>query len=365
LKRILIEKQRYPDLFFTDSDLFFTVLPVTGDCVYKLKKTLGTILKGLVTITVIILLVRKLGWEEIASTILTARPFWLVAALAAFLLSAFLGVFQWSILLRNRGIELTFGRTCRLYFIGMFFNNFVLGGIVGDAMKVTSLQTRNRKGKAGLAATFLDRFAGLWAMCGFAVGGSCILLRNGALSDEKMAIAVISLFAAFVLFIGILVFLMARPVQKVVFFLVDSVSISGKKRVRSVLSEMLIDAHDTHILFKVALLSTVIQLLRIGVHILSAHSLGLLTGNNFHFFFIFVPIIAMLMTLPLPFGVKEAAGGILFSLAGFPTGAAYVMGFLASLVGLAASFIGGLFYILDHTFIKETHENNISRHPAS
>lgn len=351
--------------YFLLNLVLYRLITNTGERVYTTRKIFFTSLKVLVTIAVIALLIRKLGWEEIVSTIVTAQPSWLAAALAAFLFSALLGVFQWQILLHNRGIELPFGRTCRLYFIGMFFNNFVLGGIVGDAMKVTSLQVRDGKGKAGLAATFLDRFAGLWAMCGFAVGGSIILLGQGALSNEKMAVAVFSLFGAFLLFAGILIFLMAKPVQKIVFVFVDKMSISGKKRIRAILSEMLIEAHDTHILFKVALLSTCIQLLRIGVHILAAHSLGLLSGSNFHFFLIFVPIIAMLMTLPLPFGVRETAGGMLFSLAGFPTGAAYVMGFLASLVGLAASFIGGLFYITDHNLFKETHENIIGRHPAA
>ena len=111
--------------------------------------------------------------------------------------------------------------------------------------------------------------------------------------------------------------------------------------------------HDLHILVEVGTLSAVIQLLRIGVHLLCAHALGLLSPGNFHYFFIFVPLIAMLMTLPLPFGVREAAGGTLFALAGFPEGAAYVMGFLASLVGIAASFFGGLFYITDHTISRE------------
>ncbi len=329
------------------------------------RNTLKTLLKGLVTFIIIALLINKLGWNGIVDTVVTAKPFWLAASLGLFIISTFLGVVQWRLLLHNRGIPLPFGRSCRLYMIGMFFNNFVLGGIVGDVLKIASIRSRDGKGKAGLAATFLDRFAGLWAMCGFAVAGSIILLYHGTITNGKIDTAAIALFAAFLLFAGILVFLVCKPVQRVSFSLLDSLPFSGKVRLHEIISEMLIEAHEIHLLFRVAVLSTVIQLLRIGVHILVACSLGLLTIDNFHYFFIFVPIIAMLMTLPLPLGVREAVGGTLFSLAGFPTNAAYVMGFLASLVGLAASFIGGLFYITDRTLFKEQHENTIDRRPAS
>ena len=108
---------------------------------------------------------------------------------------------------------------------------------------------------------------------------------------------------------------------------------------------MLIEAQDYKLLASVAALASVTQFMRVGVHVLTAASLGLLTVENFQYFFIFVPIIAMLMTIPLPFGVREAAGGTLFALAGFPREAAYVMGFLASLIGIAASMLGGVFFV--------------------
>ena len=259
---------------------------------------------------------------------------------------------QWRVLLKNRGIPLSFGRAFRLYFVGMFFNNFIMGGIVGDAVKIASIKSRDGKGMAGLAATFLDRFAGLWAMSGFAVSGSLVLLHKGSLSNGKIGTAALALFVTFIMFAGIMIFLVNKPIQNFFFKLSDSLSILRKVRVRDVVSEMLIEAHDINVLAKVAVLSAVIQFFRIGVHILVAASLGLLSASNFQYFFIFVPIIAMLMTIPLPFGVRETAGGALFTLAGFPIDAAFIMGFLASLIGLAASFLGGLFFITDRVIVQ-------------
>jgi len=303
------------------------------------------LLKFAVTALVIVILVGKLGWRDIISTVMQADMRWLMAAMGIFLISGILGVVQWKILLKNRGIPLSFFRAFRLYFIGMFFNNFIFGGIVGDAVKVASIRSQNGKGMAGLAATFLDRFAGLWAMCGFAIFGSIILLKQGFIADRRIGLAMGAVFVTFVAFAGILMFLVAKPLQNLFFSLVDRLPVKGKERIKGIVSEMLIEAHDRHLLVSISLLSIGIQFLRITVHIVTAGALGLLTGGSYHYFLIFVPIIAMLMTIPLPFGVREAAGGALFALAGFPADAAFVLNFLTSLIGISASILGGVFFV--------------------
>ncbi|MFP4165249.1 MAG: lysylphosphatidylglycerol synthase transmembrane domain-containing protein [Chitinispirillaceae bacterium] len=314
------------------------------------RKVAAPVLKLSATLLVVAVLIYKLGWQSIIETIGNANPAWLLVAFGIFLISGLLGVVQWRILLENRGIPLPFWRSFKLYFIGMFFNNFILGGFVGDAVKVASIRSRESRGYEGLAATFLDRFAGLWAMCGFAVVGSVVLLNRGVLTEGKIATAIIALFAAFALFAGIMLFLMLKPLQNLFFSVSDRLSIMRKVKLREIISEMLIEAKDLKILTSISGLSLLIQFLRISVHVVTAGALGLLTAANFQYFFIFVPIIAMLMTIPLPFGVREAAGGTLFALAGFPTEAAFVMGFLASLVGISASLLGGVFFVTERVY---------------
>ncbi len=325
---------------------------VYGEKVQRFRKSLFTLAKLAVTFAVIFLLIGKLGWNDIINTIKQAKPLWLLSSFLVFLLSGLLGVIQWRVLLKNRGIPLTFGRSFKLYFVGMFFNNFMTGGIFGDAVKVLSIKSRDGKGMAGFAATFLDRFAGLWAMSGLAIIGSIILLARGSISNGKIGTAVLSLVATFLLFAGIMVFLVNQPLQNLFFKISDSLKISRRFKISQIVSEMLIEAHDIHVIGKVALLSSVIQLLRVGVHIMVAGSLGMLSVSNFQYFFIFVPIIAMLMTIPLPFGIREAAGGALFTLAGFPMDAAFVMNFLASIVGLLASMVGGIFFVTERIVIR-------------
>jgi len=318
----------------------------------RVRKIISSSAKILATVLIIAFLVERLGWESIVNTVRGANPGWLAAAVGIFFVSVIIGVVQWQLLLANRGLDLPFARSFKLYYVGMFFNNFIMGGIVGDAVKVTSIRSQDGKGKIGLAATVLDRFAGLWAMCGFAVVGSIILLNRGMLTHGRITTAVIALFAAFALFAGIMLFLMSKPLQNIFFSVTGRFPICQKFRVKEMLSEMLIEAQDYKLLASVAVLAILTQFLRISVHVLTAASLGLLTPENFQYFFIFVPIIAMLMTIPLPFGAREAFGGVLFALAGFPPEEAVIMGFLASLIGIAVSSLGGIFFVTGKIYNK-------------
>jgi uncharacterized protein (TIRG00374 family) len=310
-----------------------------------LSHSLRLIAKLAVTAAVIVFIIWKLGWDSIYHTIITARPDWLLAAIVLLFVSGWIGAIQWQIILKNRGIVLPFSRVFALYFIGMFFNNFALGAITGDAVKVAYLAIGDGKGKAGFAATFLDRFAGLWSMLGFAVLGSVLLVKQKTLESASMTFAVIGLAVTFVLFGGILLYLLSTRVQNLLYLVLDALPLWKKKEIKEILHGTVIEAHDLHILVPVALLTSVVQFMRIVVHILCAASLGLLTAANVHYFFIFVPLLALLMIVPLPFGIRESVGGTLFALAGFKVQAAIVMGFLSSLIGIAVSLLGGIYFV--------------------
>ena len=136
-------------------------------------------LKLAVTAAVIIWIIHQYGWTNISSTVMRARPGWLAAGVIIFMFSVFLGACQWQIILRNKGIELPFPRVLKIYFMGIFFNNFILGIVAGDAFKVATLHLDLKKGRTSFAATFLDRMAGLIALCIFAIiGGSIIFSVN-------------------------------------------------------------------------------------------------------------------------------------------------------------------------------------------
>jgi hypothetical protein len=166
-----------------------------------------------------------------------------------------------------------------------------------------------------------------------------------------MTLAIVALFVTFFCFGGALLFLMSKKMQAAAYLLIDKIPLKKKDALKKILDETIIETHDMHILLPVGVLSTVVQFMRIGVHILCAGALGLLSAANIHYFFIFVPILAMMMVVPLPFGIRESVGGTLFAFAGFQVHAAIVMGFLATLVGSVASLVGGILFVMNKLHI--------------
>ena len=323
---------------------------------------LKTILKIAVTVGILAFVVQKLGWQNILTTVERADWRWFAAGLVVFVVSSVLGVVQWVILLGNRGIKVPFGKAFVLYFVGILFNNFMLGMVAGDAVKVALLKNAAGKGsgRIGLAATFLDRVAGLWAMMAFAVIGSIILFHHGASAiSGNIITASIALTATFLAFCFLCVLIVVKPVQDVTMSVFARLPIPAvhKERITSIIGELFLEASDHHILLPVILLSILIQTMRIAVHVLCAASLGLLTMANFQYFFVFVPMIAILMLIPLPFGVREVMAGGLFTMAGFKSDA-IVMQFLVSLIGIITSAFSGILFIVNHVKIdrKETED---------
>src|SRR6185436_16735980 len=82
---------------------------------------------------------------------------------------------------------------------------------------------------------------------------------------------------------------------------------------------------------------------RILVHALVARALGL--KIDLAYFFLFVPLLAVIVSLPISFngiGVREGAGVVLFGLVGVSRAQAFSLQFTTYLVAVAVSLLGGV-----------------------
>lgn len=323
----------------------------------KIKSAVIQIVKLLITIGVIYWIIQKFGWEQITSTISSANPVWILTGVLLFVVSILLGALQWRSLLLSRGISLPVRKTISVYFTGIFFNNFMLGMVAGDSYKVAHLHFNNQKAESSFAATFFDRIAGLLVISLFAMAGGLYLFITGSLTtaqlDASMSLkgALLATFLFSLLLIGFFLLFLSKRLQglciKATRILPEG---NFRSRVQSVFQELFIDRHDAverKTFLTVLFYSFWIQLLRVTVHVTAALSLGVFRLETLHYFFIFVPIVAIFTIIPLPMGIKETIGGTLFSSVGYSSESAFVMQFLATLIGIGGSLFGGITFVLD------------------
>jgi uncharacterized protein (TIRG00374 family) len=311
----------------------------------RVRNLLWNLLKLLVTGLVIAYVVNKLGWANIVSTCRHINPLYALAGLAACVVSIVLGAVQWYLLLHRKDLRLSFREAFELYYIGMFFNN--IGTVAGDGIKIAYVKQRHGLGKIGFAATFLDRFAGLLALSLFAGAGCVILLQQGEFHNPAVA-TIVRFTAVFLgLFGCMLAFLTMRRLRRLFFALVNKLRLPKREFINDLVAVTGLDINHFPLIVKIGLLSLVIQGLRISTHLFCAAAFGILTVHNAVYFLIFIPLMSLLMIVPLPFGIRETAGGHLFALTGIQNQAAFLMQFMATIIGVAGSLWGGIEFLVN------------------
>jgi len=293
---------------------------------------------------------KSFGFSNIVDTLKKANFFWFAAAISIHIISIFIGALQWGIILKNRGLHLPKFEIIKLYYTGMFFNNFVLGTIAGDSFKVAALHRKN-SAKSGFAATFLDRFAGLAVLSFFAVVGAIIIsaLNFAGSKNLHLTVSILLFFSLILAMVFFLIF--SKRIQNIFSkLLLKFPNLSIAEKIEDVVSSVYIDRRnksDAKMLLNIFLLSFLIQGLRISTHIFCAAAIGIFTFGTIHYYFVIIPITAILMMIPLPFGVIPAIAGAIFFAAGFSADAATIMEFLASIAGIIGSLAGAVFFLLD------------------
>ena len=124
-----------------------------------------TSLKFIVSGGVLYIVFRNIDWEQTKSVFLNAHIGWLFIATLFFTLSKVVGSVRLNLYFRNIDLNLSEKYNLRLYWIGLFYNLFLPGGIGGDGYKVYLLNKLfGTKVKPLIQASLLDRVSGLVAL---------------------------------------------------------------------------------------------------------------------------------------------------------------------------------------------------------
>ena len=126
-----------------------------------LKFIFKVVISGLAMYVVI----RKIDLYQTWQILSQAGSGWLFLAVVAFNLSKYISSRRLNAFFRSTGLHLSVLYNLKLYYVGMFYNLFLPGGIGGDGYKVYLLHRSYKTGVRQLiAATLLDRISGLIAL---------------------------------------------------------------------------------------------------------------------------------------------------------------------------------------------------------
>jgi uncharacterized protein (TIRG00374 family) len=314
----------------------------------KDKRVRG-ILQLALSLALLAWLANRVGFDAIGSTLAGISWAWYVPAFLLFLGNILLRAYRWYVLVIALQQEVSYGRLVYLYFLGFFFNNFIPSGFGGDVVKVLALQRDQAQGAEALSSVVMDRLTGLIGSASIAL---IVLTWNGIQSWSggtaiELDLPSLLVLIAALVSIGIPAgFMLVRWVDPLEFlgthlpFTRRVTASAGVQRfvrtIRCYPLGALLRALAVTLPFTVGLVAIQYGIAR-----------ALAVDVPFYLFFLFVPIIAIINTLPISFnglGMREGVYQFLFVPAGVSSASAIAMSLAFYFLRVAAGLIGGLLY---------------------
>ena len=319
--------------------------------VHLVKKKLIQIIQLALGVGLLALLFSSMRDEgDLADAVRTAAGHWPMLILALFLFGSclFLVSIRWKLLLSAQGLELSLRRTMELYFIGHFFNSFLLGATGGDIVKAfyASRETHHKKAEA-VATIAMDRIVGLCALVALVV--VIMLLRlQFFLAHPETRLALLFFFGLLAAAVcgTLLVFhqdLFERiPMLK----RIKEQTAFGSILARVYTAFQIVVKHP-RVLWQTLVLSLANHLMVIMSGVVLGHALEI--QLPFWDFFTTLPIINAVAAVPLTpggLGTREATAAFLLGVFGVAKSRAVLLSLLMYGNTLAWSLVGGVVYMI-------------------
>jgi len=130
------------------------------------RQTLGTVLRIAIAVAIVVYLfhsplMKNVHWADTLRQAAGHWP-WMIGAFALTLPPILMCMARWKLILDAQGMRIGWQRTNTIFFIGLFFNSFMIGSTGGDLMKAyyAARETQHKKIEA-VTSILVDRVIGL------------------------------------------------------------------------------------------------------------------------------------------------------------------------------------------------------------
>lgn len=299
-------------------------------------------LKILLSFALFAYVVAKVSPRNVWATMKPAEPSLLAAAAGLFLLSSLIGSWLWCRLLRAQGVRIPYRKAASYYFVGLFFNNFLPSNIGGDIARISDAAKHADHVSPVFSATLMDRLIGVLAI------GFLAVVASVAVVDRLHLYAIY--WSTLIVFLVATAFFASVFNRNVLEAFERPFRAIGAHGVERAIARLMDDLHGFKhqggALTAAFAASMLVQVSRILVHYIVGLSLGVRISMSYYF--LFVPVLAALVSLPISLngiGVREGAAVVLFHLAGLTREQAFSIPFLTYLVSVLISLLGGFIFI--------------------
>ncbi|MBI5328377.1 MAG: flippase-like domain-containing protein [Deltaproteobacteria bacterium] len=305
------------------------------------KKNLSVVMKLIVSGALLYLLFRGMDMRNFLETVRSVDSKTIISIVFIYIAVQAIAAYRWLTLLRG-SMNISFPKVLSIYFVGMFFNNFMPSMVGGDIAKGYYLYKVSGKGGAVVASLFMDRYAGFSALV--AITTVAAVIGYQLVKGTIVPLLLVSLISAYI--IGSLV-LWVKAFHGWALKILSRLKLLGLNEKIDSLYKSIIRYKGVYvILSKAFMLSLIIQsAVIVSYYILSV---GLGMSLPFGYFFLLIPLTTAVAMLPISLaglGIREGAFVFLFTKVGATHAEALSLSLLWFFISVFINLIGGIEYI--------------------
>lgn len=308
-----------------------------------MKATISLIIRLVVTSLILGFLFFKINFRQVFATIATCNLLLFILAFLLLLFTYYLGLLRWQMLLHALNLRPPLKKITIAFFGGLFFNLIMPSTIGGDVARTYTLFSHTKEGSKVAATVILDRLSGFLALNFIAI---LALFSGFKFIDSQIVILSIALITF--AFSIITVFLFSRRATRALCAFFKALHLYKVVTIwMKVFDALSFFRNKKLFLFKNFLVSLFIQCFSVVVFYLIASSLG--ANTQLIYFFILVPIIGAISSLPITIGglgLRDASSVLFLSKVGIASNIALATSLITFVFATLIGVLAGIIYVL-------------------
>lgn len=314
------------------------------------KNRIIQLLKIIVSLFLLAYVIKLIDWNNAISAVKHANVNFLLLALVLIMIERMVSVFKWCLLLRVKSAGVTFWRLFIINYIGSFWGLVLPSSVSVDIVRGYYLSRALADAPLAVSSVIADRVMGLLSLVFLGCCGAWTAGDRFGLAYQRIgvgALALLSMLGVFLIqYEPFIKWVDRHVIQRLT---VWNLNQHLKKWLKSCLQYR--EFPGTMIL--VFLLSVLVQVIRVLMFYVVALSFDVQVPAIYYF--IFIPLIMLLIMLPISiggFGIREGSFVGFFSLIGMGSADAFVVSFTVSLLTTLTTACGGLIYLFDKSTVN-------------
>ena len=316
-------------------------------------------LKFGVSLLLLFFTMRLIDWRGSLELAGRANLGMMAVAVGLLLAERILSVVKWLLLLRAKGSRITFWRLLVINYIGGFWGLVLPSSVSADIVRGYYLSKSTANVSLAVTSMVVDRLMGALSLVFLGCASAWMVGDTFGLMHARLIAAGV----AVALFIGIALLFHNGFMHWVDRRIIQQMA--NRKviqHVRRWIVTCLQYRQYPNTLVASFLLTGFVQMLRVLVFYVVAVGFGVHVSVTYYF--IFVPLIMLLIMLPVSIngiGLREGSFVVFFAQVGVPTSQAFIISFVVSVLTTLMTAVGGVIYIFDKSAAKPMAAASVKR----